>query len=126
MQRSLSRVKEVLGAEVACRPEWMILLAELERVYAGDKGQLAAAVASSVDAWCTALATLLEDEEHNAAWAEELLERCVAGSSRLSLFVEVCLLCSLSLIREPREAGAGPLASPYQGRPLSLASFQTG
>ncbi|KAI0467330.1 hypothetical protein F4859DRAFT_495028 [Xylaria cf. heliscus] len=73
VQKSIRNLKEVIGVKVTVQPEWPLLHAELGNFYT-DKATLAPSIAAAVEAFCTALSTLADDEE-NADWADTLLER---------------------------------------------------
>lgn len=66
-------------------PEWPLLHTELGAFYAADKAPFAPSVASSIETFCAALRTLADDES-NATWADDMLERV---DSNVQIFVEV-------------------------------------
>ncbi|KAI0453894.1 hypothetical protein F5B21DRAFT_264217 [Xylaria acuta] len=73
VQKAIRNLKDVIGVKVTVLPEWPLLLAELGAFHP-DKATLAPSVAAAVEACCTALSTLADDEA-NAEWADTLLER---------------------------------------------------
>ncbi|KAK8069603.1 hypothetical protein PG994_006219 [Apiospora phragmitis] len=85
VRKSLKKLSEILGLDVAVEPEWPLLLAALDGSYL-DKQALVPAVAQCVRVWCDLLAAALEDEDANAEWTETLLER---ADGLLRLFLEV-------------------------------------
>lgn len=88
----MKKLKDVLGLDVYCEPQWQILVSELESFWE-DKGELVSSVASFVHVWFEALTELLDDEAHEA-WTDTVLTNIREVTSRLNLTVEVC--CSLS------------------------------
>ncbi|TGJ80327.1 hypothetical protein E0Z10_g8447 [Xylaria hypoxylon] len=84
VQKAIKNMKEVIGVGVFVNPEWPLLLAELDSFYP-DKGILVPSVAAAVEACCTALTTLADDEA-NAEWADTLLEQT---ESHVRFFLEV-------------------------------------
>ncbi|KAM0348702.1 hypothetical protein ACHAPU_004139 [Fusarium lateritium] len=91
-QKSMAKLKAVLGLEVHCEPQWPILVSELENVWE-DKSQLVASVALFVQTWVEALAELLEDETQED-WTDALLTKIRALTARLNLTVEACITVS--------------------------------
>ncbi|KAL0939502.1 uncharacterized protein CTRU02_206112 [Colletotrichum truncatum] len=87
LRKAIKDLKEVLGLDIDVEPDWQLLLAELDAEYP-DKGDLAAAVAGTVETWFKATTELLNDDK-NEAWTEELLEKLQSTYSRLRLFIEV-------------------------------------
>lgn len=94
LQRNLKALKDVLGYDVVLRPEWSLLIAELDKFYP-DKANFIAVTAGVVGAWAKAMTDLLEDES-NEKWTETLLERLSSSSSRLNLLLEVRLSWSFN------------------------------
>ncbi|KAF5648685.1 cytochrome family 51 (sterol 14-demethylase) [Fusarium tjaetaba] len=86
-QESMKKLKDVLGLEVHCEPQWQILVSELESFWE-DKGELVSSVASFIHVWFEALTDLLDDESHEA-WTDTLLTKVRELTSRLNLTVEV-------------------------------------
>jgi hypothetical protein len=84
VQKAIRNLKEVVGIRVTVNPEWPLLHAELGAFYP-DKATLVPSIAAAVEACCTALCTLADDEA-NADWADALLERT---ESHIRIFVEV-------------------------------------
>ncbi|KAK6854587.1 hypothetical protein PG995_009680 [Apiospora arundinis] len=85
VQKSLAKLRELLGLDVAVEPEWPLLLAALDDAYP-DKQGLVPAVAQCVRVWADVVAAALEDEEANEEWIETLLER---AGGLLRLYLEV-------------------------------------
>jgi hypothetical protein len=88
-QESMKRLKDVLGLDVRCEPQWQILVSELGSFW-GDKDQLVSTVASFIQIWLEVLTELLDDETHEA-WTDNVLTKIRELTSRLNLTVEVCL-----------------------------------
>jgi hypothetical protein len=86
-QKAIKALKEVLGLEVHCEPEWPILVSELDNVWE-DKNQLIASVVSFLQTWFQVLTELLDDESQEE-WADKLLTKINELCSRLNLIVEV-------------------------------------
>lgn len=85
----MKRVKEVLGIDVRCVPEWNILMSELERTYE-DKATLVGFVVASLQVWFETMAVLLEDENLDP-WPDRLLDRIQEVSHALRVVVEACI-----------------------------------
>ncbi|KAJ8104577.1 hypothetical protein ONZ43_g7783 [Nemania bipapillata] len=83
VQKAISNLKETVGIRVTVNPEWPLLHTELGSFYA-DKATFVPSIAASVEACCSALSTLADDEA-NAEWADTLLERT---ESHIRIFVE--------------------------------------
>lgn len=86
----MKRVKEILGIDVRCVPEWNILMSELERTYE-DKATLVGFVVTSLQVWFETMAVLLEDESLDP-WPDRLLDRIQEVSHVLRVVVEVCIV----------------------------------
>ncbi|RSL56930.1 hypothetical protein CEP53_006640 [Fusarium sp. AF-6] len=86
-QKAIKALKEVLGLEVHCEPEWPILVSELDKVWE-DKNQLIASVTSFLQTWFQVLTELLDDESQEE-WADKLLTKINELCSRLNLIVEI-------------------------------------
>ncbi|KAJ4321354.1 hypothetical protein N0V84_005386 [Fusarium piperis] len=86
-QKAIKSLKEVLGLEVHCEPEWPILVSELDNVWE-DKTQLIASVASFLQTWFQVLTELLDDESQEE-WTDKLLTKINELCSRLNLIVEI-------------------------------------
>ncbi|PNP83477.1 hypothetical protein FNYG_03040 [Fusarium nygamai] len=86
-QESMKKLKDVLGLEVYCEPQWQILVSELESFWE-DKGELVSSVASFIHVWFEAITELLDDEAHEA-WTDTLLTKVREMTSRLNLTVKV-------------------------------------
>ncbi|KAF4462927.1 cytochrome family 51 (sterol 14-demethylase) [Fusarium albosuccineum] len=86
-QNAIKNLKEVLGLQIYCEPEWPILVSELGNVWE-DKSQLVASVVSFLQTWFQTLTELLEDSTQEE-WADTLLNRINELCSRLNLIVEV-------------------------------------
>ncbi|KAM0431008.1 hypothetical protein ACHAPT_005642 [Fusarium lateritium] len=86
-QKAIKSLKDVLGLEVHCEPEWPILVSELDNVWE-DKNQLVASVASFLQTWFQVLTELLDDSNQEE-WADKLLTKINELCSRLNLIVEV-------------------------------------
>lgn len=91
-QKAIKSLKEVLGLEVHCEPEWPILVSELDGVWE-DKSQLVASVASFLQTWFRVLTELLDDEGQEE-WTDKLLTKINELCSRLNLIVEVSTMKS--------------------------------
>ncbi|KAI1169713.1 hypothetical protein F4777DRAFT_192264 [Nemania sp. FL0916] len=98
VQKALQNLREILGESVTVNPEWPLLYAELGSFYP-DKGTLVPSIAGAVEACCAALGALADDDA-NAAWADELLER-TGGSVRI--YVEVSKSRDLSIAWSSRQ-----------------------
>lgn len=89
---AIKRVRDTLGIDVHCQPEWTILVAELDKIYE-DNAQLIAFVVGSLRVWFETLAELLDDANHET-WSEKLLSRIYEVSPDLKVAVEVlCRRC---------------------------------
>ncbi|KAF5003816.1 hypothetical protein FDECE_9659 [Fusarium decemcellulare] len=86
-QKAIKNLKEVLGLQIYCEPEWPILVSELGNVWE-DKSQLVASVVSFLQTWFQTLTELLEDSTQEE-WADILLNKINELCSRLNLIVEV-------------------------------------
>ncbi|KAK8098510.1 uncharacterized protein PG998_013996 [Apiospora kogelbergensis] len=86
VRKSLAKLRELLGLDVAVEPEWPLLLAALNDAYP-DKQGLVPVVAQCVRVWADVLVTVLQDEEANEEWIETLLDRA-GGLVRLYLEVQ--------------------------------------
>ncbi|EXM27102.1 hypothetical protein V3481_014899 [Fusarium oxysporum f. sp. vasinfectum] len=86
-QESMKKLKDVLGLDVYCEPQWQILVSELGSFWE-DKGELVSSVAFFVHVWFEALTELLDDEAHEA-WTDTVLTKVRELTSRLNLTVEV-------------------------------------
>ncbi|KAF5552121.1 cytochrome family 51 (sterol 14-demethylase) [Fusarium mexicanum] len=86
-QESMKKLKDVLGLDVDCEPQWQILVSELESSWE-DKGELVSSVASFIHIWLEALTELLDDEAHET-WTDTVLTNIRELTSRLNLTVEV-------------------------------------
>lgn len=93
LQKSIKEVKDLLGLDVYCEPEWSIIVSDLERAY-DDKGQLVQAVVGVLHAWFVTVAELMDDESHEA-WSEKVVEKVREFASRLKVVVEVSCLRTL-------------------------------
>ncbi|KAF4454766.1 hypothetical protein F53441_2844 [Fusarium austroafricanum] len=87
-QESMRNLKNLLGLDVHCEPEWQILVSELGSIWE-DKSQLVSSVALFTQTWFDALGELLEDETHEA-WTDKVLTKIRELTSRLNLNVGVC------------------------------------
>ncbi|KAI3328660.1 hypothetical protein F4824DRAFT_405785 [Ustulina deusta] len=83
VQKAIKNLKEVIGVRISVDPEWPLLLTELGSFYP-DKAILVRSVAAAVEAFCTALTTLADDEA-NAEWADTFLDKT---GSHIRLFLE--------------------------------------
>ncbi|KAM5353969.1 hypothetical protein ACJ41O_000619 [Fusarium nematophilum] len=86
-QKAIKSLKDVLGLDVHCEPEWPILVSELDKAYE-DKNQLVASVATFLHSWFVTITELLEDSSQEE-WTEKVLSRISETASRLNLIVEV-------------------------------------
>ncbi|KAK4098769.1 hypothetical protein N658DRAFT_509218 [Parathielavia hyrcaniae] len=84
VQKSLRDLQELLGHSVVAEPEWPLLVAELDAVYA-DKANLVAVVASCVQVWVKSMMELLDDSACEA-WAEKVLDK---APGRMRVLVDV-------------------------------------
>lgn len=84
VQKAIRALKDVVGIRVTANPEWPLLHTELGAFYP-DKALLVPSVAAAVEACCTVLSALADDDA-NAEWADELLERT---ESHMRILVEV-------------------------------------
>ena len=89
-QTAIASLKAILGADVTIKPQWQVLWAELQSQYP-EMAVFVPSVGEAVAAWCKTTQALLEDEEGNAKWVEDMLEECLYGPSGLRVRVEVCL-----------------------------------
>ncbi|KAK7426104.1 hypothetical protein QQZ08_007414 [Neonectria magnoliae] len=87
VQKAIKEVKELLGLNVHCEPEWPILISELKTVYE-DKAQLIGAVVGILQTWFATLAEILDDSSQDA-WSENVVEKINELTSKLKLTVEV-------------------------------------
>ncbi|KAI3319864.1 hypothetical protein HD806DRAFT_250876 [Xylariaceae sp. AK1471] len=122
VQKAIQNLQEVLGITITINPEWPLLLNELDAFYP-DKAILVPAVAGAVEAWCTALTTLADDEA-NAEWADMLLERT---KSRIRLFIEVSKNREMGMTYSHQQTGF-ILSLPKSSAPSQsyMQSFFTG
>ncbi|KAI5457674.1 hypothetical protein BGZ63DRAFT_493732 [Mariannaea sp. PMI_226] len=89
LQKSIKEVKQVLGLDVYCEPQWPIIVSDLEKIY-DDKGQLVQVVTSFVHTWFVTIAELMDDSNHDE-WSEKVVGKVKDfGRSRLKVNVEVC------------------------------------
>ncbi|KAH7144411.1 hypothetical protein B0J13DRAFT_44282 [Dactylonectria estremocensis] len=86
IQTAIKEVKDVLGLDVYCEPEWPILISELESVY-DDKAQLIEAVIGILQVWFSTLAEILDDSTQEV-WSEKVVEKIHEFTSRLNVVVE--------------------------------------
>lgn len=86
-QKAIKGLKDVLGLEVYCEPQWPILIAGLEKIYE-DKAQLVNFVVRSIQAWLETFTAAL-DEPDAEGWAESVLDRIRGVASRLNVTIEV-------------------------------------
>lgn len=84
----MKKLKDVLGLDVYCEPQWQILVSELGSFWE-DKGELVSSVAFFVHVWFEALTELLDGEAHET-WTDTVLTKVRELTSRLNLTVEVC------------------------------------
>lgn len=85
MQNALRSLQDLLGHDVVVEPEWQLLVAELDALYADDRGALVAVVAGCLQTWAKSMTELLDDSAHDA-WIETVLEKV---PMRMRVFVEV-------------------------------------
>ncbi|KAF5020806.1 hypothetical protein F66182_7166 [Fusarium sp. NRRL 66182] len=85
-QKSVKNLRDVLGLEVHCEPQWPILVSELGNIWE-DKGQLVVSVTSFLQTWFQVLIDLVEDETHQD-WTDKLLTRIRESTSRVNLSVD--------------------------------------
>ncbi|OQV02927.1 hypothetical protein CLAIMM_08041 [Cladophialophora immunda] len=86
VQKSLVRLKEIIGYQVLYTAEWHMLWAELGSLWP-DMTTFVPACARVVEAWCDTLGRRLEDERFEC-WTEAFLERLkVVNVVKLSLQV---------------------------------------
>ncbi|GAP91547.2 hypothetical protein SAMD00023353_6500470 [Rosellinia necatrix] len=83
-QKAIQALRDLVGIGVFVTPEWPLLHAELGAFYP-DKATFVPSVTAAVEACCTALAGLLDDDA-NADWSDTLLER---ADGHIRLFLEV-------------------------------------
>lgn len=86
--KALRKLKEALGRDVNCEPQWDLLVAELGPQYESQALNVVIIIAGLVQSWCEAARQLIEDDA-NGTWADQLLERIMEGSSTLNFSVEV-------------------------------------
>ena len=84
LQTSLRGLQELLGHAIVVEPEWALLIAELDTLYA-DKANLIAVIAGCVQVWAKSMTELLKDSAHEA-WTEKVLEKVPV---RMRVFVDV-------------------------------------
>ncbi|KAF4981467.1 hypothetical protein FZEAL_2710 [Fusarium zealandicum] len=82
-QKAIKSLKDVLGLDVHCEPEWPILVSELDKVWE-DKNQLVVSVTSFLHTWCITLIELLEDSIQET-WVDKLLSRINELTFRLNV-----------------------------------------
>ncbi|CAK7237010.1 hypothetical protein SBRCBS47491_009831 [Sporothrix bragantina] len=91
VQVARAALRKVLGYEIRIDPEWVQLLAALDKTYP-DRQTLAQAVAGCVELWCKVLVELLDGADGADAaqqeWAETLMEKLEPQRS-LRLYVTV-------------------------------------
>lgn len=86
LQKSISELKTLIGYDVHCEPEFALLWTALGKHFP-DPGTFIPAISSVVISWCKAMVDLAEDER-NAAWTDELLEK-LTQTHALKLIIEV-------------------------------------
>ncbi|KAH8174831.1 hypothetical protein LIA77_06250 [Sarocladium implicatum] len=85
-KRALHKLHEVLGLNVQCDPEWVIITSELRSSYDERGADLVVSVAGLIRGLCEAVIELADDE----TWADELWTRLGDnGPKSLSIFPEV-------------------------------------
>ncbi|KFA73889.1 hypothetical protein S40288_00911 [Stachybotrys chartarum IBT 40288] len=87
LRKAIASVKDVLGLDIVCEPDWVLLLAALGEAYP-DKADFVTAVTSTVQVWFEALHDLL-DGGASEDWTEALLDRLKETYSQLSVFLDV-------------------------------------
>lgn len=88
VQKAIKGLKDTLGLEVYCEPQWPILIAELQKIYE-DKAQLVSFVVRSIRAWLETFTVALDDPDAEG-WAESVLDRIRGVASRLNVTIEAC------------------------------------
>lgn len=79
MQKAINTLKTTLGVRVNVNPEWSLLLSELETFYP-DKATFVPSVARTVEAFCTALTAVADndggdDDKGNEEFGDELIDK---------------------------------------------------
>jgi hypothetical protein len=89
VKKAFSSLKEIVGHDVACEPQWQMLWTELQDRF-NEIDQFVPTITNAVTAWAEAL-TKICDEETNEEWIEEMLERVKGAGSmiRLELLVRI-------------------------------------
>ncbi|CAK7217019.1 hypothetical protein SEUCBS140593_003063 [Sporothrix eucalyptigena] len=91
VNKARTALRDVLGYPIRIDPEWVQLLAALDKIYP-DRQTLAQAVAGCVEVWCRVLAELLEGADNADAaqqeWLETLMEK-LDPQGGLRLYVTV-------------------------------------
>ncbi|KAI1121255.1 hypothetical protein F5Y10DRAFT_272259 [Nemania abortiva] len=122
VQKAICTLKEAVGVRVTVNPEWSLLHSELGSFYP-DKATLVPSIAAAVEACCTTLGALADDEA-NSEWADALLERT---ESNIRIFVEVSTNRDLSIVWSAQQRGI-ILALPKSAVPSqsNMQSFFAG
>lgn len=86
--KSLRKLKDALGRDVYCEPQWDLLVTQLGPQHDAKALNVINIIASLVQSWCEAARQLIEDDS-NEMWADQLLDKIKEGSSTLNLSIEV-------------------------------------
>lgn len=106
MRKALQSLRDILGRDVLCEPQWQLLHELLLPAYPDDGSAVISAVSSSVQAWCLGVSELLEDDDDGEAWGETLLEAMkVSSSGALKLMLEVSRLKSHGCVYKHEVSG---------------------
>ncbi|KAI0505375.1 hypothetical protein F5B22DRAFT_627987 [Xylaria bambusicola] len=122
VQKAIRNLKVVVGVRVSVDPEWPLLVSDLGSFYP-DKTILVVSVAAAVEACCTALTTLA-DNEANEQWADKFLER---ADGHVRVFLETSKSREINIVWSDRQKGLvvsfpkGAIPSPSY-----MLSFFTG
>jgi len=88
VQRSIAKLRHVLGLQVAVDLETSVLWSELQSYYP-DPETFIPVIVEVIQQWMDCLRTMLEEDDANAAWQESFLEYVNAGGKVLKVKVQV-------------------------------------
>jgi hypothetical protein len=83
VKKAFSSLKEIVGHDIACEPQWQLLWTELQDSFT-EIDQFVPTIANAVASWAEAL-TQICDEGTNEEWTEEMLERVKQAGSMIRL-----------------------------------------
>ncbi|KAI1365129.1 hypothetical protein F5Y08DRAFT_191466 [Xylaria arbuscula] len=122
VQKAIANLKWVVGVRLTVDPEWPLLVSELGPFYP-DKTILVVSIAATVEACCTTLTTLCDDET-NEEWQDQFLKR---ANGHVRIFLEASKRREMGLTWSDQQKGliisfpASAIPSPSY-----MSSFFTG